>query len=341
MSSALNPSLNLLPALTLQMQMRGLATLGIDMQRVHSAVGPVPESPDALVPAQTYLDMWREAHAQYGMPGLPTALASAIPFGSFGALDYLAGSADTVAGCCQSAVLHFAMVASDTWLEHQTLEDGAHVVQARGTQQVPVFALEFTIAVLMSRLRYITDGRFVVSRVGLPIPKPEADPVRERLWGAALVYDFPVAEILIDPDTWNGKAVSADPFLHATLKRMADQLQLAHTGDTALERALRVRLRPALAQGRADSARIASLLGISERTLQRRLAEAGHSYTEIVENFRREESARLLVNPTLPLIEVAARLGYTEQTSFTRAFRRWTGTTPSAWRANRRVVDTG
>lgn len=70
MTSSLNPSLNLLPALTLQMQMRGLATLGIDMRRVHAAVGPVPESPDTLVPVQTYLDMWAEAQAQFGMSGL-------------------------------------------------------------------------------------------------------------------------------------------------------------------------------------------------------------------------------------------------------------------------------
>jgi AraC-like DNA-binding protein len=302
------------------------------MQRMHAVVGTLPEAPDALVPVQKYLDMWSEAHALYGMPGLPTALAMAIPFGAFGALDYLAGSADTVAGCCHSAILHFAIVASDTWLEHHALEDGNQAVQVRGTAQVYAFALEFTLAMLMSRLRYITDGEFTLLRVGLPIPKPASDPVRERLWNAPLAYDFPSAEILVDADTWNRAATKADPYLHATLKRMADQLELAQPGDTTLERALRVRLRAALAQGNADPARMASLLGVSERTLQRRLADTGRDYTGIVEGFRREESARLLSDPSVPLIEVANRLGYAEQTSFTRAFRRWMGLTPSAWR---------
>jgi AraC-like DNA-binding protein len=327
---------NLLPALTLQTQMRGLATLGIDMERMQSVVGALPEAPDALVPVQKYLDMWSEAHVLYGMPGLPTALAMAIPFGAFGALDYLAGSADTVAGCCHSAVLHFAMVASDTWLEHHDQDDGVQGVQVRGTAQVHADALEFTLAMLMSRLRYITDGQFTLLRVSLPVPKPDSDPVRDRLWNTTVVYDFPSAEILIDADTWNRAATRADPFLHATLKRMADQLQLAQPGDTTLERALRVRLRAALAQGNADPARMASLLGVSERTLQRRLTDAGRSYTEIVEDFRREESARLLCDQSVPLIEVASRLGYSEQTSFARAFRRWTGVTPSAWREAKR-----
>jgi len=331
-------ALKILPALTLQIQLRGLATLGLNMERMHAAVGPLPEAPDGLVPAQTYLSMWTEAQLQYSMPGLPTALAMAIPFGAFGALDYLAGSAETVAGCCESALLHFAMVASDTWLEHHALDDDAHVVQARGVANVSAPALEFTLAVLMNRLRYITDGQFVLLRVNLPIPKPDADPVRERLWNTTLIYNCPTAEIVIDSNTWNQEAASADPYLHSTLKRMAGQLQLEQPGDTTLERALRVRLRAALAQGQAEPLRMASLLGVSERTLQRRLADVGRSFTEIVEDFRREESMRLLCDDRIPLIEVASRLGYSEQTSFTRAFRRWTGTTPSTWRSSQTIA---
>ena len=84
-----------LPALTLRLQLDGLATLGLDSGRVRARLGPLPDAPDALVPVQAYLDMWEEAERQYGHPGLPSALALAIPFGAYGALDYLVGSADT------------------------------------------------------------------------------------------------------------------------------------------------------------------------------------------------------------------------------------------------------
>jgi AraC-like DNA-binding protein len=75
------------------------------------------------------------------------------------------------------------------------------------------------------------------------------------------------------------------------------------------------------------------LLGVSERTLQPRLGEQGRRFSEVVEDFRREEAARQLNTPGVHLVEIASRLGYAEQTSSTRAFRRWAGTTPARWRA--------
>ena len=329
----------LLPALTLQLQLQGLASLGLDTQRVRARVGPLPEAPDALVSRQAYLDMWDEAEALFGQPGLPSALAMAIPFGAFGALDYLVGSANTIAACCESALLHFAMVASDVWLEHEPLEDGTHLLRVRGEEGMQAVALEFTIASMVKLLRFVSDGKFDPLRVGLPVPRPAADPVRERLFGSAVTYDYPCAEVLISRETWSCKVANADPYLNTTLKRVAAQLQLTQPGDTGLERALRARLRGSLSQGRAAPGRMAALLGLSERTLQRRLAENGRSFSDVLEEFRREESVRLLCDRRLHLIEIATRLGYSEQTSFTRAFRSWTGTTPGAWRANRFARD--
>ena len=327
-----------LPVLTLQLQLQALDTLGLDSHRVRARLGPLPETPDALVPVQTYLDMWDEAQAMYGMPGLPSALAMTIPFGAFGALDYLVGSADTIAGCCESAVLYFAMVSDDLRIELDALEAGAQALRVRGPAPLPAQALEFTLAAVFSRLRYVSGGNFKPRLLGLPTLRPAADAVREGLFGMALTHGYPCAEMVIDADTWRASTHSADPFLHATLKRMASQLQIAQPDDSMLERALRARLRVALAQGRADPARMAVLLGVSERTLQRRLAELGRSFSDVVEDFRREEAARLLATPGLPLVEVAGRLGYAEQSSFTRAFRRWSGTTPGAWRAARQAA---
>lgn len=321
-----------LPALTLRLQLQGLTTLGLATEGVHALLGPLPTSPDALVPVQAYRDMWREAERLYGQPGLPSALAHTIPFGAFGALDYLVGSADTVAGCCESAVLHFAMVSNDTALEIDALQDGEYALRVRTCAQLPAQALEFTLASLFSRLRYVSGGGFMPRLLGLPLAPPPNDDVRIRLFGMSPAYGHPCAEMLIDSATWCMPIKSADAFLHTTLKGMAAQLQLVQQGDSALERALRARLRDALAQGCADTLRMAELLGVSERTLQRRLADIGRSFSDMVEEFRREEAVRLLSKPDLPLVEVASLLGYAEQTSFTRAFRRWTGTTPGAWR---------
>jgi AraC-like DNA-binding protein len=326
-----------LPALTLQLQLEALGKLGLDADRVKARLGPLPEAADAMVPAQAYVDMWNEAERLYGVAGLPSALAMAIPFGAFGPLDYLAGSADTVAGGCESAVLYFTMVALDVGLEIDALEGGAHALRVRALADVPVQALEFTLAALFSRLRHVTEGRFVPQLLGLPVVRPADDAVRSRVYGRLPAYEHPCAEMIIDGPTWQMPTRSADAFLHDALEDLATRLQLGQPGISPLERAVRARLRDALAQGRADAASVAVLLGMSKRTLQRRLDELGRSFSDVVEDFRREEVARLLAMPGLRLSEVAGRLGYAEQTSFTRAFRRWTRTTPGAWRAARRT----
>jgi len=77
------------------------------------------------------------------------------------------------------------------------------------------------------------------------------------------------------------------------------------------------------------------LFGVSERTLQRRRRDPGRSFSAVVEEFRHEEAVRLLQEGRLHLVQIAVGLGCAEQTSFKRAFKRWTGETPSARRAAR------
>jgi AraC-like DNA-binding protein len=81
---------------------------------------------------------------------------------------------------------------------------------------------------------------------------------------------------------------------------------------------------------RLDAA--AAMLGTSPRTLQRRLRDDGLTYERLVDQMRLERAVELLGIP-MPLAEVSRRVGYQDQAHFTRAFRRWTGTTPGVWHA--------
>lgn len=81
---------------------------------------------------------------------------------------------------------------------------------------------------------------------------------------------------------------------------------------------------------RADT--VAARLGISERTLHRRLAADGYSYRQLDERVRRNMAERLLVDSSLGLESIAQQLGYSEAAGFSRAFKRWTGYSPNQWR---------
>lgn len=86
----------------------------------------------------------------------------------------------------------------------------------------------------------------------------------------------------------------------------------------------------ALPEDRAGVSAAARALGMSTRTLQRRLRERGIVFARLVEEVRRRLSARYLADPTLTLGEIAWLLGYSESSAFNRAYRRWTGRSPSA-----------
>lgn len=87
--------------------------------------------------------------------------------------------------------------------------------------------------------------------------------------------------------------------------------------------------------GDASLERIAADLGLSERTLRRRLAELGTSYQMLIEQLRRGRAVELLLHSALSVEQIASELGYEDPSNFGRAFRRWTGKSPRAYRAAR------
>ena len=92
-------------------------------------------------------------------------------------------------------------------------------------------------------------------------------------------------------------------------------------------------IRGSLASGTCSIERCAEKLGLSVRTLQARLAEENARFSEMVETSRAALAKSHLSQKLLSLDEIADRLGYGEQTSFGRAFKRWTGMTPQQYRA--------
>jgi AraC-like DNA-binding protein len=101
---------------------------------------------------------------------------------------------------------------------------------------------------------------------------------------------------------------------------------------------LRSELRPTLRAGHAPIDAAAEIAGVSPRTLQRRLDAEGLTYSRLVDQVRFAAAARMLQESDAPLIEIAFDVGYSDPAHFTRAFRRWTGTTPRAFRREQHLA---
>ncbi|QIG80817.1 helix-turn-helix domain-containing protein [Stakelama tenebrarum] len=102
-----------------------------------------------------------------------------------------------------------------------------------------------------------------------------------------------------------------------------------------IDQEVMLRVADALSDGVPSLERIAADLGIGSRTLQRRLSDLGKSYQSLVEEARRKLALKLIADTRYPLTEVAFLTGFAEQSSFTRAFKRWSGKTPRDYRLGR------
>jgi AraC-like DNA-binding protein len=103
-------------------------------------------------------------------------------------------------------------------------------------------------------------------------------------------------------------------------------------GDTLADD-VRLALSQTMCGARPAIAQVAKSLGMSARTLQRRLGELGTTYQDVLDDVRRQSARRLLANTDLAAGEIAFLLGFEEVNSFMRVFRDWEGTTPAKWRA--------
>ncbi len=116
---------------------------------------------------------------------------------------------------------------------------------------------------------------------------------------------------------------------------------LGLTEEGRIDREVVMHVAKTLSDGVPRLEEVASHLGIGNRTLQRRLSELGHSYQALVDEARREVALRLVAEGRQSLVEIAFLTGFAEQSSFTRAFKRWSGKAPRAYREKAAHVPPG
>ena len=94
-------------------------------------------------------------------------------------------------------------------------------------------------------------------------------------------------------------------------------------------------LRTALVAGHANADQVAKLFSMRSYTLARRLQEFGVGFQALVDETRFEIARQMLENSAMEVSAIAELLDYASASAFTRAFRRWSGTTPAQWRVSR------
>lgn len=169
---------------------------------------------------------------------------------------------------------------------------------------------------------------------------PEGTSIQEyeRILKAPIRPQHPFNEGAIASALLNFPLPLHDGGLLPELARILDaRVAVKHRNFSGDPRVLELRnlLRGQMLAGRVGLDHMAAASRISPRTMQRRLAALGVSFTQLIDDVRRETARELVADQTMPLTEVALLLGYADQSAFNHAFRRWFDDTPGNWRSKR------
>lgn len=190
-------------------------------------------------------------------------------------------------------------------------------------------AMEFGISLLLSYHRSCTRRRITPLEVRFVHRRRTGLAELRRILGCPVSFGCARVEEMLRPEDLSIPIPSSDDKLLALLKRYAEMVLSARgTIQPDLLQQVERRIVELLPKGQARAKILAAEVGISERTFHRRLEQMGTSFADLVDRLRRDLARRYVEDRDIRLGEVAFLLGYANQSSFSTAFRRWTGSAP-------------
>jgi AraC-like DNA-binding protein len=148
-----------------------------------------------------------------------------------------------------------------------------------------------------------------------------------------LQFDEPEYALCFSSAWLERPVAQADPLLRRVLQKEMESIETRHEADFPEQ--VRSVLRSALLTGHARSDKLAALFSMHSSTLARRLERHGIGFRELVDECRFEVAREMLAHSASDISQIAEMLDYADATAFTRAFKRWSGTTPARWRSER------
>ncbi|WP_407520782.1 AraC family transcriptional regulator [Methylobacterium oryzisoli] len=276
------------------------------------------------------------AASQSGCAHFGLLVGQRTTLASLGLLGALMRHSPTIGEALKALERHYGVLNRGAVISLATAGLDAVVTYAPYEPEAEGIALhcERAVAALTSVLRALgspdwSPYEVLMPRLEPPDTAPYRDffraPVRFNQENAALVFP---ARLLRRP------IAGANPLAREVLERRIQRHEATLPAD--MTDVIRRRLRAAANRARIDKRQVAQMLAIHRRTLSRRLKAEGTSFRLVADETRFGIAKQLLTDTTMSLAQISAALEFSEPAAFTRAFRRWSGTTPSAWRQERR-----
>lgn len=283
------------------------------------------QDPSQLIPITLAGRVFAEAARAAGTEAFGLLAARATNFTEMGDWNRLLARAPTIGAALDVAMRSVRQInsAAQIWYERCGDDIRLHHRFAYPFDEGRAQVNEYTLARQVQLVQLVAGPHWCPTEIWLESANPPHGSLVEALYGARVRFGQPSNAILFPAEL--ARVRFSIPDAHAARAACAEPADDFASSMRQLVAAM-------LEMGAADLATAARMVCVSERTLQRRLRAVGLEFTELVDAARFEKARRMLLDRSVKIVEISSELGYTDSANFTRAFRRWAGVAPQAFR---------
>ena len=331
------PSVPSIQAKAVEKIIKSAAAGGVPARALYEAIKLNPAAlidPDQRIPFAQVVELYERAAELTGDDAFGLHVGEAVDPKAFDVLGYAVINSPTLGEALDRMVRYnFIWTNGSCFLVDSTraltcivYEYLDHTITARRHDT------EMTLAAIAALGRTVASSELSPTRVTFQHDAPRDTREHARIFQCPVEFNAGKNQYFLDSRALELPIVKADPGLCAVLDRHAAELVAKYPRADTLSDRVRTLIKNELSGGNAAVDRIAEHLGMSSRTLQRKLQASGTSHQELLDEMRHELALRYLQEPEMAVCEVAYLLGFSESSAFHRAFKRWTGTTPNEFR---------
>ncbi len=292
----------------------------------------IPES-DAAIPVDRWLGLLEQAIAASGDPDLPLKIGESFRVKHLGLFGYVMMTCNTLREVVAQNRRYVRLIGGIGG--SRLVECGATAeLHCEWAESSPSPAIEAIFLAATANLsRWLSERHDLRWDACFRYERPGDLHQYERIFGGAIHFAEPVTKLVFPAWYLDLRVAMANPELHSLVVAQAEERLGQHPAEPGFLSGVKTAIARDLATCRVSLAGVAAALRVSPRTLHRRLEEYECSFRDVVHEVRRARAEAYLQSPAISLAEVAFLLGYSEQSTFQHAFKRWTGETPGEFRA--------
>ncbi|HEY1077626.1 MAG TPA: AraC family transcriptional regulator ligand-binding domain-containing protein [Fontimonas sp.] len=280
-----------------------------------------------------WICMFDRAIEHTGEADLPLKAGASLHVRHLGVLGHVLMNCATLGEVAEQLVRYIRLLGQIGQPKLTLDGERAHLewIWPHSTPASPAIA-QFMLGARAMFMRWLSDRADLRYDADFHFPQPVELGAYQRIFGGELRFGRSASAMMFPASYMSLPVASADDDLRQQVEARAQSLLRTLSGEPALLTELKGVLARNLANGRVSLEAAAEVMELSSRTLQRRLGSLGRSFQSVLDEVRLHAAETLLRDVGISLTQIAFLLGYTEQSTFHNAFRRWTGHSPGSWR---------